>query len=237
MIWDDFLTRALIAGIGVALITGPLGCFVLWKRMSYFGDSLAHSTLLGIAFGLLLHVPLHLSVILVCALFAVLLTWLQQKRILPADTLLGVLAHSALALGIITISLSDVRSFDLHRYLFGSILTVQREELYWIYGGGVVITVLLINQWKKLVLTTLHRDIAKSEGIKIYCYGCFGYLYVNACRGVCCSSDWHFADNIDADFTCCLCSSGCQNTAYDGLSFYPYRLYWRGDWLSRVDFP
>ena len=45
---DDFFIRALIAGVGVAIVTGPLGCFVVWRRLSYFGDTLAHSALLGV---------------------------------------------------------------------------------------------------------------------------------------------------------------------------------------------
>ena len=124
---DDFVIRALIAGMGVALIAGPLGCFVVWRRMSYFGDSLAHSALLGIALGLLYGINVNLGTVIVCSVFALLLVWLQQRRVLATDTLLGILAHAALSIGMVAISFLDNPRFDLHSYLFGDILTVEKR--------------------------------------------------------------------------------------------------------------
>ncbi len=162
---DDFLLRAVAAGIGVALIAGPLGCFVVWRRMAYFGDSLAHSALLGIALGLLYGINLNLATVLVCTGFALLLVWLQQRRVLATDTLLGILAHAALSIGMVAISFLSNVSFDLYSYLFGDILTVRMADIYWIYGGGAVVIGLLILNWPALTLMTLHEDLARAEGV------------------------------------------------------------------------
>lgn len=162
---DDFILRALAAGIGVALIAGPLGCFVVWRRMAYFGDSLAHSALLGIALGLLYGIDINLSTVIVCTVFALLLVWLQQRRVLATDTLLGILAHAALSIGMVALSFLHNVSFDLYSYLFGDILTVGISDLYWIYGGGLIVIGLLVFNWSSLTLMTLHEDLARAEGV------------------------------------------------------------------------
>lgn len=164
---DPFILRALAAGIGVVTVAGVLGCFVVWRRMAYFGDSLAHSALLGIALGLLAGISVSLGTVLVCSVFAVLLVWLQQKRVLATDTLLGILAHAALSIGMVTISLLQQR-IDLHAYLFGDILTVTPQELFWIYGGGGTVLALLYLNWPSLVLMTVHQDLARAEGVKTF---------------------------------------------------------------------
>jgi zinc transport system permease protein len=164
---DPFLLYALAAGIGVAVVAGVMGCFVVWRRMAYFGDSLAHSALLGIALGLLAGLSVTLGTVIVCSVFAILLVWLQQKKVLATDTLLGILAHAALSVGMVTISLLHQR-VDIHAYLFGDILTVTPRELWWIYGGGVVVLLLLLLHWPSLVLMTIHEDLAKAEGVKTF---------------------------------------------------------------------
>lgn len=165
---DDFIVRALAAGVGVALVAGALGCFVVWRRMAYFGDSLAHSALLGVALGLLYGVGVNLGTALVCSAFAVVLVWLQHRGVLAMDTLLGILAHTALAAGIIAVSLLDRPGFDLHGYLFGDVLTVTAADLYWIYGGGVIVLGLLIANWPALTLMSIHQDLAKAEGVNTF---------------------------------------------------------------------
>lgn len=164
---EPFLARALLAGIGVALIAGPMGCFVVWRRMAYFGDSLAHSALLGIALGLALGISTNLATLLLCSVFALLLVWLQQKRLLASDTLLGILAHAALSFGLITMSLLEQRT-DLYAYLFGDILTVNTAELGWIYGGGAFVLALLVAKWRALLLMTISEDLARSAGIRTF---------------------------------------------------------------------
>ncbi len=165
--FDPFITRALIAGIGVSLIAGVIGCFVVWRRMAYFGDSLAHSALLGIALGLAAGFSTNLGVVIVCSTFAALLLWLQQKKVLATDTLLGILAHAALSIGMVTISVLNQR-IDLYSYLFGDILTVTPTELWWIYAGGAIVLVTLLLNWSSLVLMTVHEDLARAEGVKVF---------------------------------------------------------------------
>lgn len=162
---DPFLLRALIAGIGVALTLGVLGCFVVWRRMAYFGDSLAHSALLGVALGMLMGFNVNLGIVLVCAAFAILLVWLQQQRWLATDTLLGILAHSALSIGMVAISFLDHPRFDLNAYLFGDLLSVHWGDIALIYAGGVVVVGLLVAYWPSLTLMTIHEDLARAEGV------------------------------------------------------------------------
>lgn len=162
---EPFFLRALLAGVMVAAVAAPLGCFAVWRRMAYFGDALAHSALLGVALGLMSGAGVTPGVVAVCALFAVLLLWLQQKKLLATDTLLGILAHSALSLGLVAISLLDRPDLDVHAYLFGDILTVREEELWWIGGGSLLALGLLLWHWPSLVLMTLHEDLARAEGV------------------------------------------------------------------------
>lgn len=168
MALEPFIIRALIAGLCIALIAGALGCFVVWRRMAYFGDSLAHSALLGIALGLLYSFDLNIGILIVCSVFAILLVWLQQKRVLATDTLLGILAHAALSIGMVAISFIHHLNFDLHSYLFGDILTVREKDLYWIFGGSLVVLALLISNWASLVLMTINEDMARAEGVRTF---------------------------------------------------------------------
>ena len=161
-----FIIKALIAGVIVALVAGFMGCFVGWRRMAYFGDSLAHSALLGIALGVMLNISHNLAVMISSVCFAAFLVWLQRKKVFATDTLLGILAHAALAVGVITITLLEQR-IDLHGYLFGDILTVGNEQLWWLgIGGSFVIIVLFLN-WSSLVLMTIHEDLAMAENVRV----------------------------------------------------------------------
>lgn len=162
---DPFIMRALAAGMGVAAVAGVMGCFVVWRRMAYFGDSLAHSTLLGIALGLLTGWGVHAGTVVVGSAFAATLVWLQSKRVLATDTLLGILAHAALSIGMVTISLLGQR-VDAYAYLFGDALTVAPRDLYWIYGGGAAALLLLFAHWPSLVLMTIHEDLALAEHVR-----------------------------------------------------------------------
>jgi zinc transport system permease protein len=162
----DFIWYALLAGIGVALIAGPLGSFVVWRRMSYFGDTLAHSALLGIALGIAFDLNLNIAVIICCVLIAVILVVLQQHRFISTDTLLGILAHSTLSLGLISIGLLGVR-LDLLSYLFGDLLTVTSTELIWIYVGTVVVSSLLLIFWRPLLAITIDEEMAQAEGYPV----------------------------------------------------------------------
>ncbi len=162
---DEFMLRALLAGLAVALITGPLGTFVVWRRMAYFGDTLAHSALLGVSAGVLLQLNMNLAIALVCVLLALGLVLLQSQRQLATDTLLGILSHSALALGLVAISLADTVRVDLMGYLFGDILAVGWSELGWIAGVCLFALLALLWLWRPLLATTVHEELAEVEGV------------------------------------------------------------------------
>ena len=164
---DDFVLRAVLAGIGVAVVAGPLGSFVVWRRMAYFGDTLSHSALLGVALGILLGVNLSLAVLLLCMALALLLVALQQQRRLAGDTLLGILSQSALSLGLIALAFIETVRVDLMAYLFGDILAVSPADLAWIYGGGAVVLVALAWLWRPLLAITVHEELAQVEGVNV----------------------------------------------------------------------
>ena len=162
---DPFLIRAFTAGIGIAIIAAIMGCFVVWRRMAYFGDSLAHSALLGIALGYAAGISPHLGTVMVCSAFAIILLLLQRTKLLATDTLLGILAHGALSIGVVTISVLQ-QKVNLHGYLFGDILTVTTQEIIWIYIGGTVVLATLFYYWSSLVLMTICEDLARAEHIR-----------------------------------------------------------------------
>lgn len=161
---DEFILRALLGGLVVALIAGPLGAFVVWRRMAYFGDTLAHSALLGVGLGFLVGISTNLTVIFVCLILATLLVLLQGQRRLASDTVLGILAHSALSLGLVAISFLEGVRVDLMAYLFGDILAVSWDDLRWMFTGGLAALALLALLWKPLLAITVHEDLARVEG-------------------------------------------------------------------------
>jgi zinc transport system permease protein len=165
---DDFFTRAIVAGIGVAFAAAPLGCFIVWRRMAYFGDTMAHSALLGVAIGFALGADFTLGVVAVTATVALVLLGLERTPGLSSDTMLGILAHSTLSIGLIAISLMASLRIDLMGYLFGDILAVTRGDLVWIYVSGIGIVVVLALIWRPLLAVTVHEDLARAEGVPCF---------------------------------------------------------------------
>ena len=162
---DDFIVRALIAGVGFALVAGPLGCFVVWRRMAYFGAALSHAALLGIALGFLFGIRPGLGIFLVAVLVALALVALEGRQRLSPDTLLGIMAHAALAAGLVAVSLMEFVRVDLMAYLFGDMLAVDRADLLWIYGGGAIVLAGLAALWRPLLSLTVHEELAQVEGV------------------------------------------------------------------------
>ena len=163
---DDFFVRALLAGIGVAMVAGPLGCFVVWRRMAYFGDTISHAALLGVALGFLLGIATTIGVFAVTVLIALALLVLQRWREMAADTILGILSHSSLSVGLVVISLMVWLRLDLMGYLFGDILAVGVDDLVSIYAGGLVALGLLVAIWRPLLALTIDEDLAAAEGVR-----------------------------------------------------------------------
>lgn len=162
---DDFFTRALIAGIGLALTAGPLGCFVVWRRMAYFGDTMAHSALLGVALSLLFSVNLMASVFAVAVTVSLVLLLLQRRQALSVDALLGILSHATLAVGLVMVAFMSWVRFDLIAFLFGDILAVTPADIAVIWGGGAVVLALVAWLWRPLLAATVNPEVAEAEGM------------------------------------------------------------------------
>ncbi|MEE4239640.1 MAG: metal ABC transporter permease [Anderseniella sp.] len=161
---DDFFVRAIVAAIGVALVAGPLGCFIVWRRLAYFGDTLSHAALLGVALALLLQINITLAVFAVASVAALLLLLLKQRATLSSDALLGLLAHSSLALGMVALAFMTWVRVDLMAFLFGDILAVSKPDLVVIYAGGLAVLGVLAWIWRPLFAATVNREIAEAEG-------------------------------------------------------------------------
>lgn len=158
------MVRATLAGVGVAIAAAPLGCFVVWRRMAYFGDATAHAAMLGVALSLAMQISVFVGTVAVALAMAVTVTLLAGRGY-AMDTLLGVLAHSALAFGLVAVSfLSGIR-IDLMAYLFGDILAVSRSDLVVIWGGAALVVGLIAWRWSALLTATLNEELAYASGL------------------------------------------------------------------------
>lgn len=163
---QPFFQRAILAGLGIALVAGPVGCFIVWRRMAYFGETLAHSGLFGVGLGLLLGFSLTLGAVATAVGVALVLTLLKNQRLLATDTLLGILSHTALALGLITIGLVTGAAGDHLDLLFGDILTVTWTDVGIVWAGGVMVLAVLSWLWRDLIAISVHEELARAEGVK-----------------------------------------------------------------------
>lgn len=163
---DDFFTRAILAGVGVALVAGPLGCFIVWRRLAYFGDTLSHAALLGVALAFLFEINITVAVFAVSAFVSIALMLLQRGATLSADALLGLLAHSALALGLVVLAFMTWVRIDLMGFLFGDILAVSKTDLVVIWLGGAAVLGVLALIWRPLFAATVNRELAEAEGMR-----------------------------------------------------------------------
>lgn len=161
----EFMIYALIGGVGVAILTGMIGGFILWKKMAYFGDALAHAALLGITIALFLEINILIGAAVIAILFS--LSLISLKTHFESDTILGILAHSSISLAIICLSFMHNVRIDLVSYLFGDILTITLNELKIIYFLCFLTAIWLINNWKKLLLLAISKDLAKSENVNV----------------------------------------------------------------------
>lgn len=162
---DDFFVRALVAGIGFALVTGPLGAFVVWRRMAYFGDTMAHSALLGVAISLLLNINMMVGVVAAALLVSGALLVLEKRGVFSSDALLGILSHSTLALGLVLVGFMSWVRIDLMALLFGDILAVSKSDIALIYGFGALILGGIAWGWRALIAATVNVELAQAEGM------------------------------------------------------------------------
>jgi zinc transport system permease protein len=163
----DFILYALIAGLSLALVAGPLGSLIVWRRMSYFGDTLAHSALLGIALGILMNLNLQISILVVCLVSAFLLVFLNKESNVATDTLLGILAHSTLAIGIVVLAVSSSTQVNIEAYLFGELLTISLMNLIWVVSVSIAVMVVLYKYWNQFLSVTVNEELAIIEGVNV----------------------------------------------------------------------
>lgn len=164
---DDFILRALIAGILIAIATGSTGCFMVWKRMAYYGDSLSHCSLLGIALGIYFGIGASMGTLAICLCFTIILLLLQSNKSLSPDTMLGILAHGALSAGIILFSLIEYARLDIYTFLFGDILTITSRDAWWMGCITTTTIAIIYFNWKSFLLITLNEDLARADNINI----------------------------------------------------------------------
>ena len=169
---DDFILVAMLAGVALALVAAPLGCVVVWRRMAYFGDTLAHAALLGVALAIASHSLPLIGVAVVGLSIASLLYWLEKQRELSTDTLLGILSHSALAAGLIVVSILQAQGqpVNLMAYLFGDILAIGQSELIGMYAGAAFILLVFIRLWPALLSLSVNEELARIDGIRVERY-------------------------------------------------------------------
>lgn len=163
---DAFLLNALLGGFGMALMCGPLGCFIAWQRLAYFGDAIGHAALLGVALSLLIGANFTLGILAVAILMAALLVLLSRDQRLSSDMAIGVLAHGSLALGLVLIALMRY-PLDIQAFLFGDILTLSPVDVALVFGAAGVVIALLAWRWKSLMLMVISRDVASVEGVRV----------------------------------------------------------------------
>jgi zinc transport system permease protein len=166
---ESFVLYALAAGVALALVVGPLGSVVVWRRMAYFGDTLAHAALLGVALAIAADKLPMLGVGLIGIVISILLFWLEKKRELSTDILLGILSHSALALGLIVLSIIQAEGFNVNlmSYLFGDLLAIDQSDLVFMYAGSFIILVILSQIMSPLISISVNEELARIDGVAV----------------------------------------------------------------------
>ncbi len=163
---EPFFLRALVAGLALAVIAAPLGCFVVWQRMAYFGETVAQASLIGVALGLGLQFDITFGVLLVAVVIALLLIWFSRQQIVARDSVLGLLHHAALAAGVIAMSMLKGPPVDLVGFLFGDVFAVTTHDIAWIVGGGVLVLAAVAWLWQPLLRLAVHEELAAAEGVE-----------------------------------------------------------------------
>jgi zinc transport system permease protein len=160
---DDFLWRATAGAALLGAAAGPIGCFVLWRRMAYLGESVAHMGLLGAAIGLLIGVSPLIGVG-VLAIVAALLMARADNGLIPAGSFVGIVGHAGLALGFILLATMETVRTDLLGYLFGDVLALSNQDILSIAIAGALVVLGTIFFWRAWLMTTVNADIARAEG-------------------------------------------------------------------------
>jgi zinc transport system permease protein len=164
-VFEPFLLRALIASLGLAIVAAPLGCFVVWQRMAYFGETVAQAGLIGVALGLALQMDVTWGVLIVALAVAGLLLWFSRQKLVALDSILGLLHHAALAAGVIATSMIKGAPVDLTGFLFGDVFAVTGTDVAVVFIGGAVVLAVVAWLWQPLLRLAVHEELAAAEGV------------------------------------------------------------------------
>jgi zinc transport system permease protein len=162
---EPFFVRALVASLGLAAVAAPLGCFVVWQRMAYFGETVAQAGLIGVALGLALQMDVTWGVLIVALAVAGLLLWFGRQKLVPLDSILGLLHHAALAAGVIATSMIKGAPVDLTGFLFGDVFAVTGTDVAIIFIGGAGVLAVVAWLWQPLLRLAVHEELAAAEGV------------------------------------------------------------------------
>ncbi len=164
---SDFLIHALLASLGVALLAGPIGCLMIFKRVACLGDTLAHGAIFGVSLGLLTGIDPTITLAGVTIAWVTMLWYLNKDQTVSTDTAMAFLTHSALAVSIVLFAFVPLGAPNLMEAFIGNILTVGRADLWLIFGMDIVFGVLIALFWKKWILIAVHPDLAAASHIRV----------------------------------------------------------------------
>ncbi|KDB19613.1 metal ABC transporter permease [Wolbachia endosymbiont of Glossina morsitans morsitans] len=166
MLTQDFFINSLVAVVVISLVTGALGSFMIWQRLSYLGDSLSHSSLLGVALALIFEISPSLSIMLIAITFAILLS-LNFNRLYSADTILNIVTNVVLSSSLILMSFLPSGNNSIISSLFGDILTLDQSDIVLIFLTSAVVTLILIFRWRYWLMISINQDLAVVEKINV----------------------------------------------------------------------
>ncbi len=164
--FELFFIKAMIAAIGVAFATAPIGVFVLWKRMAYFGDAISHSAIFGLGIATIIAVEPIYGIVFCAIIFCLLIFILGKQKLYSSDSIIGITSCSLLALGMILISIFP-SNINLENYLFGDLIILQNRDILMIYAVAVLSSVAILIWFPKLLLATINKDLAQISGVEV----------------------------------------------------------------------
>lgn len=163
---QSFFINSLIAVIMISLVTGALGSFMIWQRLSYLGDSLSHSSLLGIALALIFNISPSVSIMLIAIMFAILLS-LNFNKLYSADTILNIVTNVVLSSSLILMSFLPSGNNSIISSLFGDILMIDQSNIISISLTSVIVTLILIFRWRYWLMISINQDLATVEKVHV----------------------------------------------------------------------
>ena len=164
---DDFVIRALIAGIFMVSIAAPMGCLMVWQRLAFLSDTLGHAAVLGVGIGIGLQLHPMFGVLAVVLLIVLSLSRVNNFNNALSETALAIISHSGLAAGLILLGTLPNRNISLESILFGDLLATSVNDLMMIAITVAVLVFLLLHHWRSFVAVSVSREIAQAEGIEV----------------------------------------------------------------------